>query len=187
MNRTPCLLAAAAALCAGCSTGRMPEGELARLEAPARDRCEVARADDFSGAGEADLRRYVDTLTRTRGATVGLRPDDVALVISDAPPKPGPQGVIAGEIACAGPGGAGGPYRITLFRKALEGRQLYTAYHTLVHEFVHIEQMERDDLACNEADASRVERYEREAMGHADQLQPACRRPATGAAASGGR
>lgn len=109
----PILLAAAAA---GCAVVSPPdETELARLEAPARDRCAVARAADFEGAGAAELQRYASTLARTRGAAVGLSPAEVTVAISDAPPKPGPEGVIAAEIACAGPGGDGGPYRITLY------------------------------------------------------------------------
>jgi hypothetical protein len=187
MDHRPSCVVLLAAL-AGCSVGPTPSpAELARFEAPARDRCDVARADDFDGAGEAALQRYAYTLTRTRGSAVGLKPGDVALAISDAPPKPGPQGVIAGEIACAGPGGNGGPYRITLYRQALEGRQLYTAYHTVAHEFAHIEQMERDRLPCAGSDEAQVDRYEREAIGHADALQPACERPANAGAASAGR
>lgn len=188
MDRTPLLLPAAVLL-AGCSVGPTPApAELARFEVPVRDRCEVARVEDFEGAGEAALQRYAGKLALERGGKVGLRPGDVALAISDGPPKPGPHGVIAGEISCAGPGGHGAPYRITLFRKALEGRQLFTAYHTVAHEYLHVEQMQRDQLPCNDpGDEAQVQRYEREAIRTADALQPACERPASGGAASGGR
>lgn len=59
--------------------------------------------------------------------------------------------------------------------KALEGRRLYTAYHTIAHEFHHIVQMERDQLPCNGTAEDKVPRYEREALAIADQLQPACK------------
>lgn len=169
----PILLAAAAA---GCAAAPPPdEAELVRFEAPARDRCDLARATDFEGAGAAELQRYAYALARSRGASVGLSPTEVAVAISDAPPKPGPEGVIAAEIGCAGPGGDGGPYRITLYRKALEGRRLYTAYHTVAREFHHIVQMERDQLPCNGTAEDKAPRYEREAIATADQLQPACK------------
>ena len=171
MNRTWVPLSLAAAL-AACAAPRQEPIEVAALEAPAPDRCAVARADDFEGTGQRQLESYIHGLTRDFGGPVNLRPGDVELAISDHEPKPGPKGVIAGEIACAED-----HYRITLYRKALEGRQLYTAYHTAAHEFQHVVQIQRDGLSCD-GNAENRSRYEQEARAAADLLVPACTRAA---------
>ena len=112
----------------------------------ARDHCDVALAADFEGSAAAEWQRYVDGLISARGTAFGLAPGQVAVAISDGPPRPGLRGVIAADIGCAG---AEVPrYRITLYRRALEGRRLGVAYHTLVRQFQHIVQMRRDRLAC---------------------------------------
>lgn len=172
MNRT-WLPLCCAFLVAACAAPPREPVEVAALEAPAAvNHCAVARAEDFEGAGERRLESYVHGLTRDFGGPVNLRPGDVALAISDHEPKPGPKGVIAGEIACGED-----HYRITLYRKALEGRQLYTAYHTVAHEFQHVVQVQRDGLACD-GDAENRARYEREAQATADLLVPPCTRAA---------
>jgi hypothetical protein len=168
------VLCAAAAVLAACAAEPPAPAPVAAFEAQPRDRCAVARAEDFRGAGAADLQRYARTLARERAAGVGLAERDVSLAVSDAEPKPGPVGVIAGEFSC-GSGGDGPPFRITLYRKALEGRPLQVAYHTVAHELQHIVQVRRDSLRCHGSDAAAVERYEREAMDVAGQLVPECR------------
>ena len=138
----------------------------------ARDRCEVALAEDFAGAGAADLQRYANELTGSLGGDIGLAPGDVAIAITDGRPKPGRRGVIAAEIGC---GGAATPYRITLYRHALEGRRLSAAHHAVAREIQHIVQIRRDGLACEGSDADSAERYEREAVAVADRLVPVCK------------
>jgi len=153
---------------------RVVPGCRGRTAAPARvgDHCEVARAVDFEGDGAAELQRYADALTLSRGGDFGLAPGDVAVAITDSPLKPGPRGVIAAEIGCGGAGAA--PYRITLYRHALEGRRLNVVYHAVAREFQHIVQIRRDSLACEGGDAASAERYAQEAIAVADQLVPAC-------------
>ncbi|HUR41286.1 MAG TPA: hypothetical protein VM240_08970 [Verrucomicrobiae bacterium] len=173
MNRMWLLLPAALAAC-GSRAPVVPVTEMAALEALARDRCQVALDADFDDSGRADFQRYVNWLTATQAGGTHLDPGEVTLAIARGKPKPGPKGVIAGEVSC----GAGEePFRITLYRDALVGRQLQTAFRTAAHEFHHIVQIRRDGLPCDAVSAER-ERYEKEAEGVADRLVPACARSA---------
>lgn len=186
------LVALLAVLLVACSAGRPPAPvDLARFEAASRDRCAVAQPADFEGAGEVELRHYLQWLAHRRGGDVAVGPRQVNLAIAHGEPKPGLIGVTAAEVACE-PGNTA--FRITLYREALLGRQLYTAYQAVAHEFQHVVQIRRDDLPCGPREGTR-EAYEREAAAVAEALVPACRssdRPAaraapTGAAASAGR
>jgi hypothetical protein len=138
-----------------------------------RDRCDVAVASDFEGPLAGEWQRYVDALVRARGADFGLARGSVAVAISGSPPKPGLRGVIAADLGCGATGTA--LFRITLYRRALEGRRLNVAYHTLVRQFHHIVQIRRDRLPCEGGGAEAAERYEREALAVADWLVPACK------------
>lgn len=169
-----CGSALAAAFALGCAAAPAPAPlpEFAALEAASRDPCRPARDEDFEGDGEAALRGYVDWLARTHGPLAALSPRDVSLVIVRGEPKPGPAGVTGGEVSCALDYGA--PYRITLYRDALVGRRLETAYTVVAHEFQHVLQIRRDRLPCG-ASGEQREHYEREATDVAARLAPACR------------
>jgi hypothetical protein len=169
-RRLPLTLILTAALTACGSTPPRPVAEFARVEAAPRDRCDTARASDFEGAGAAELRRYARWLARTQGSAVALRPDRVEFAIAGGEPEPGPVGVTAGEVACADGNEA---FRITLYREALVGRQLATAYQTVAHEFQHVVQIRRDGLPCGPRDGT-LEAYEREAAAVAGRLVPPC-------------
>lgn len=143
---------------------RAPQPELPTI------RCGAARDADFEGAGEEQLRRYLDWLVQAYGRDVSLRPQDVSLAIVRGPAKPGPMGVTAAELACDADS-----YRIVLYRDALSGRPLPVAYDTLAHEFFHVFQIRRDGLACEARKGERA-RYEREAVSFAAGIVPACRR-----------
>lgn len=147
----------------------VPEATAARP----RDRCDVANASDFQGPLAGEWQRYVDALVRARGADFGLARGSVAVAITNSPPRPGMRGVIAADLGC----GASGEslFRITLYRRALEGRRLNVAYHTLVRQFHHIVQIRRDRLPCEGGGPESAERYEREALAVADWLVPACK------------
>jgi hypothetical protein len=140
--------------------------------ARAHDRCEVAGSGDFVGPASVEWQRFIDELVRSRGEDFGLVRGNVAVAISDSPPKAGMRGVIAADLGCGG--ASPKQYRITLYRQALEGRRLSVAYHTLVRQFHHIVQMQRDRLSCEGGDAQSAARYEREAVAVADWLVPAC-------------
>lgn len=168
LSALPLLLAAGLLACA--NHGPDP-AEFARLEPSARDRCDVARAADFEGAGEAELRRYLYQLAESRAHDVTLHPRQVTLALAVGEPEPGLEGITAGEVACAFRGDP--PYRITLYPTALMGRPLYTTYQTVAHEFQHIVQIRRDRLACEPRDGTR-DHYEAEAKAVAERLVPAC-------------
>lgn len=136
--------------------------------------CRPASDADFEGAGAEALKGWLEDLVQARGAQVDLSAQDVRLAIVKGPPKPGPQGVTAGEVACHRPGG-GGPYRITLYRDALAGRPLATAYQTVAHEFQHVVQIRRDHLKCR-APHGELPAYEQEAAEVAEQSVPSCNR-----------
>jgi len=135
-------------------------------------RCDVARAEDFEGAGGADLQRFADELAGSLGGGVGLKPGDISIAFTCSTPKAGRRGVIAAEIGCRG---ARAPFRITLYCHALEGRRLAVAYHAVAREIQHIVQIRRDGLACEGAVPELAESYEQEAVAIADGLVPACR------------
>lgn len=186
MNRRAALMAWLALPLCACSAGRPPSlAQLAAFEAPARDRCALAHTADFEGAGEAELHRYLHALARRHGPGSGVEPREVNLAIASGEPRPGLVGVTAGEVSCE-PGNRA--FRITLYREALVGRQLYMAYQTVAHEFQHVVQIRRDGLACGPPPGL-LEEYEREAADHAARLVPACpvSSTASAAAASGGR
>lgn len=153
---------------AGCQAAP-PAAEPARAEPPARGRCEVAYDADFEGAGRQALERYVAELTRVLGPPAGLPAGAVTLAFAGSEPKAGPNGMVAGEVACST-----GRYRITLYPKALAGRPLNVAYQTVAHEFHHVVQIRRDGLACGPS-PGRSEQYEREAVAFAEQQVPRCR------------
>ena len=134
--------------------------------------CNVARAEDFEGAGAADLQRFADEVTGSLGGDVGLKPGDVTIAFSCSTPKAGRRGVIAAEIGCRG---AKAPFRITLFCHALEGRRRAVAYHAVAREIQHIVQIRRDGLACEGAPPELADNYEQEAVAIADGLVPACK------------
>ena len=161
------LLAAAAACAPAAAPVRAPQPELPTI------RCGPALDADFDAQGQERLRRYLDWLAQAYGPDVGLRPQDVSLVVVRGPAKPGPMGVTAAEVACNP-----GRYRITLYRDALSGRPLSVAYDTLAHEFYHLVQIRRDGLACEARDGERAS-YEREAVSFARGIVPACRRDAS--------
>jgi hypothetical protein len=138
-----------------------------------RDRCDVAIASDFEGPLAGEWQRYIDGLVRARGADFGLARGSVAVAITNSPPRPGMRGVIAADLGCGAIGEA--RFRITLYRRALEGRRLNVAYHTLVRQFHHIVQIQRDRLPCEGGGPDSAERYEREALAVADWLVPACK------------
>ena len=135
-------------------------------------RCEVARAEDFEGAGAAELQRFADEVTGSLGGDVGLKPGDVTIAFTCSTPKAGRRGVIAAEIGCRG---TQAPFRITLYCNALEGRRLAVAHHVLAREIQHIVQIRRDGLACEGAPPELADDYEREALAIADELVPECR------------
>ena len=163
------LAGAGVLLLAACHAPTRSAPEPERAGAPPRGRCEVAYDSDFEGAGQEALQRYVAELTRVLGPPVGLQPGTVTLAIARSEPKPGPNGMVAGEVACRD-----GRYRITLFPKALAGRLLNVAYQTTAHEFFHVVQIRRDGLACGPA-PGRAAQYEREAVAFAEQQVPRCR------------
>ena len=173
-----CALALAAVACAPSPAPRpAPEPKPARKPvavrvsaAPPTPSCRPSRDTDFEGAGEQQLRGYLDWLARAHGAPASLKVRDVELAIVRGDPKPGPGGVTAGEISCNKD-----EYRITLYRNALAGRPLAVAYDTLAHEFHHIVQIRRDGLRCASRKGER-ESYEREAVEFAARLVPACAR-----------
>lgn len=167
--RTFLRVGAAAVLAAACQAPTRGAPEAERAGAPPRGRCEVAYEADFEGAGLQALERYVAELTRVLGPPAGLQPGAVTLEVARSEPKPGPSGMVAGEIACGN-----GRYRITLFRKALAGRPLNVAYQTTAHEFFHVVQIRRDGLHCGPA-PGRAAHYEREAQAFAEQQVPRCR------------
>src|SRR5437868_11099079 len=98
----------------------------ASADGPAQRLCEIARSDDFKGAGLAGLETYVEDLAVSRGPLVALAPRDVTLEMAAGEPKPAPGGITAGEIGCSADGGP--PYRIALYPGVLEGRPLAVAY-----------------------------------------------------------
>lgn len=163
------LLAGALALAAGCQAPAGPAPGPLRPESAARGRCDVAYDADFEGGGRQALERYVAELTRVLGGPVGLPPGSVTLAVAGSEPKPGPNGMVAGEVACSDD-----RYRITLYRKALAGRPLNVAYQTVAHEFHHVVQIRRDGLACGPT-PGRAAHYEREAVAFAEQQVPRCR------------
>ncbi|MGQ0586257.1 MAG: ImmA/IrrE family metallo-endopeptidase [Gammaproteobacteria bacterium] len=130
--------------------------------------CAIARDADFEGAGEAQLRRYLEWLAWTHGTGAGLRPDQVTLAIIRGSFKNAPAGVQVGEISCGA-----GEYRVMLYRDALAGRPLAVVYGTLAHEFYHVVQIRRDQLACEAKKGERL-KYEREADEFASKVTPAC-------------
>jgi hypothetical protein len=134
--------------------------------------CRIAVDRDFEGRGARELESYLDKLARDHGGATRLTPKDVSLAIVRGEPKPGPDGVTAGEVACADNDGRA-PYRITLYRDALAGRTLATAYRTVAHEFHHVVQIRRDKLPCGPGDKAREE-YEREAREVAQRFVPGC-------------
>lgn len=173
--RTPCRrgrarVTAALLLLAGCAPA--PTAPSVAPALPATFSCGPAADADFEGAGEARLQGFVAWLAYARGAPAGISPARVSLAIVRGPAKPGPSGVQAGEISCAGPDG---PYRITLYRDALAGRPLAVAYDTLAHEFHHLVQIHRDRLPCGPTTIAAHEAYEREAREAARRIVPACR------------
>jgi len=136
-----------------------------------RQYCRTAFDADFEGQGRAALESYLAALASHYGARVAANVRKVSLTIVKGTPKPSFAGVTAGEVAC----NSGDRYRITLYRDALAGRPLTTAYNTVAHEFQHVVQIERDHLPCNAKRSRDLPRYEREAAAVADQLVPPCR------------
>jgi hypothetical protein len=153
--------------------GVAPAPDPAATASGPRDRCDVADASDFEGPRAGEWQRYVDSLVRARGADFGLPRGSVAVAITNSPPRPGMRGVIAADLGCGASGKA--LYRITLYRRALEGRRLNVAYHTLVRQFHHIIQIRRERLPCEGGGPASAERHEREALAVADWLVPACK------------
>jgi hypothetical protein len=161
------LAVAAVAAVAGCA--RAPVAPpVAAAQGTRIDPCAPAQVADFEGPGEYRLQRYAQALA----PRAAVAPHEVEVAIVPHEPEAGWNGVTAAEISC-GSNAGDGPYRITLYRNALAGRPLQTAYHTVAHELHHVAQIRRDRLPC-QPDESMRERYEREADAFADRVAPAC-------------
>ena len=137
---------------------------------PSTFSCSAARDLDFEGAGEQRLQAFLAWLAVNHGKPARLTPAQVSLAIVRGTPKPGPAGVQVGEISCDKD-----DYRITLYRNALSGRPLAVTYETLAHEFHHVVQIRRDQLACEASKGKRAD-YEREADAFARKLVRRCSR-----------
>jgi hypothetical protein len=149
-----------------CSSGAArDEAEMAAMEARPRDLCAVARDADFDPAGEAELSRYLVGLAQSEDPGTA---DRVSLAIVRGEPKPGPIGMTAGEVACRRDS-----WRITLYRDALVGRQLFEAYRTVAHEFRHVVQIRREGLPCKPTHEAQ-DRLEAEAAAFAEARVSAC-------------
>ena len=170
-----------AVCCWSCASGRNACGSeqwpgrplaLGAQPLPTQGRCEAAVAADFEGAGATALRLYLDWLVYAYGAPYVTDPAEVSLALPDSHPRPSEAGITAGEVSCGNPG-HGAAFRITLFRKALEGRPLQAAYGALAHEFRHVVQIRRDGLACKPTPATK-RALEQEAEDWARTLMPPC-------------
>lgn len=167
MNRRLWLLLPALAL-SGCLNEPADPIEIAALERAARDPCNETRDADFEGGRGERFQRYA----RTLAARASVPPEEVSVAIVKGTPEAAPRGVAAAEIACGSNDGRP-PYLITLYRDALAGRPLQTAFRTVAHEMQHVVQIRRDLLPCGPRAGTR-EHYEREAEAIAERLVPAC-------------
>lgn len=139
---------------------------------PVGGRCETVAAADFEGEGQTALRLYLDWLVRAHGAPYVGDPGEVALAFPASHPDPAHAGVTGGEVSCGG-GKHAAPFKITLFRDALEGRKRRDLYGALAHEFQHVLQIRRDGLACKPSHKTRAP-LEREAEAFARSMVPPC-------------